>query len=63
MTRMHILQTFLLFTLLSTSLSFTQAINKEAFTLAPVPLSAIVYPWPHPTWPEVHVYWNYDMVA
>jgi len=28
---------------------------------AKVPLSNIVYPWPHHQWPEVHVYWQYDM--
>ena len=36
---------------------------KQEMSLAPVPLSNIVYPCPHPHWPQVEVYWNYDMTV
>ena len=36
-------------------------VEEERQCPAKVPLSNIVYPWPHPHWPEVHVYWQYDM--
>ncbi len=34
---------------------------EETQCPAKVPLTNIVYPWPHKIWPEVHVFYQYEI--
>ena len=59
---MHSFTTSAILIILALSISAKKTdASKENSCEAKAPLSQIVYPWPHSYWPEVHVYWNYDM--